>query len=65
VEAALKEIGQVVEGVRVAREVTRLAEKHRVEMPISQQVARVLHEGVSPMEAFLALTARPSRAETA
>jgi hypothetical protein len=33
-------------------------------MPISQQVARVLHEGVSPMEAFLALTARPSRAET-
>jgi glycerol-3-phosphate dehydrogenase (NAD(P)+) len=64
VQEAQDEIGQVVEGVRVAREVVRLATRLNVEMPISQQVARVLHEGVSPIEAFRVLTARPSRAES-
>jgi glycerol-3-phosphate dehydrogenase (NAD(P)+) len=65
VEQAQAEIGQVVEGVRVAREVARLAARLNVEMPISQQVARVLHEGVSPIEAFRVLTSRPSKAESA
>jgi glycerol-3-phosphate dehydrogenase (NAD(P)+) len=65
VDQVQQEIGQVVEGVRVAKEVARLADRLQVEMPISQQVARVLHEGISPVEAFLALTARPSRAESA
>jgi glycerol-3-phosphate dehydrogenase (NAD(P)+) len=63
VQQAQDEIGQVVEGVRVAKEVVRLAARLKVEMPISQQVARVLHEGVSPIEAFRALTSRPSKAE--
>jgi glycerol-3-phosphate dehydrogenase (NAD(P)+) len=65
VAQAQEDIGQVVEGVRVAREVARLATRLKVEMPISQQVARVLHEGVSPIEAFRVLTSRPSRAEMA
>ncbi len=63
VQQAQDEIGQVVEGVRVAREVVRLATRLKVEMPISQQVARVLHEGISPIEAFRVLTSRPSKAE--
>jgi len=65
VQQAQDEIGQVVEGVRVAREVARLASRLTVEMPISQQVARVLHEGVSPIEAFKVLASRPSKAESA
>lgn len=64
VQQAQDDIGQVVEGVRVAREVVRLATRLEVEMPISQQVARVLNEGVSLIEAFRVLTSRPSRAES-
>ncbi len=55
---AAHEIGQVVEGVSAAREVMRLAQAHGIEMPIAEQVHRVLHEGVDPMEAFEALMSR-------
>lgn len=56
-------IGQVVEGVRAAREVRRLAERHGVEMPICTQVYRVLYEGATPQDAVRALTERPFRGE--
>lgn len=58
VEAAEASIGQVVEGVRTAREVKRLAGRAGVEMPISEQVYRVLHEGLSPPDAVHTLLAR-------
>jgi glycerol-3-phosphate dehydrogenase (NAD(P)+) len=58
VESAQAAIGQVVEGVATAREVARLAGRFGVEMPICQQVYRVLHEGVAPREAVRALLAR-------
>lgn len=64
VAAAQAEIGQVVEGVRVAREVRRIAERHGVDMPICNQVYRVLHEGATPQEAVRVLTDRPFRDET-
>ncbi len=63
VDGAQREIQQVVEGVRVAREVNRIADHLGVEMPISRQAYRVLHEGVSPRQAVQQLTDRPSRAE--
>lgn len=63
VESAQREIQQVVEGVRVAREVHRIAEHLGVEMPIATQAYRVLHEHVSPQEAVRKLTDRPFRAE--
>lgn len=59
------EIGQVVEGVRVSREVRRLAHSHGVEMPISEQVYQVLHEGRAPHDAVEALTRRPPGPESA
>lgn len=62
---ALKAIGQVVEGVRTAREVVRLAEQHQVEMPISEQVYQVLYAGKSPREAVRALLSRDQKAERA
>ena len=63
VASAEREIRQVVEGVRVAREVHRIADHLGVEMPIASQAYRVLHEGVSPPEAVRRLTDRPFRSE--
>lgn len=63
VEQAQREIQQVVEGVRVAREVHRIAQQLGVEMPIATQAFRVLHEGVAPRDAVRKLTDRPFRAE--
>ncbi|HEX4871307.1 MAG TPA: NAD(P)H-dependent glycerol-3-phosphate dehydrogenase [Nevskiaceae bacterium] len=61
---AAAEIQQVVEGVRAAPEVLRLAQKHGVAMPITEQVVRVLRGEASPVEAVRALATRPIRAET-
>jgi glycerol-3-phosphate dehydrogenase (NAD(P)+) len=63
VAQAQAEIRQVVEGVRVAPEVLRLARKHGVDMPISEQVVRVLAGEIKPVEAVRALATRPPRAE--
>ncbi len=62
-QAAIDEIGQVVEGVRNAVEVHHLAQRHGVDMPICEQVYRVLHEKLPPQQALAALAARPQRAE--
>lgn len=63
VDAAQAEIGQVVEGVRVAREVHRIAGQLGVDMPIARQAFQVLHEGLSARAAVQQLTERPYRAE--
>ena len=64
VAQAAAEIRQVVEGVRVAPEVLRLARKHGVEMPIAEQVVNVLAGRITPVDAVRALATRPPRAET-
>ena len=64
VQAAEQSVGQVVEGISAAREVMRQADKRLVEMPIAEQVNRVLHEGVAPADAVHALLARPPGAES-
>lgn len=63
VAAAQAAIGQVVEGVRVAREVARIAADRGVDMPIATHACRVLHEGLAPRAAAKILTGRPSRSE--
>jgi len=53
----------VVEGVATAEAVARLAGRLRIEMPISQAVAAVLHDGV-PIDAMIdRLLRRPYRSE--
>ncbi len=64
VEIAVREIGQVVEGFNTAREVVQLASDNRVDMPISEQVFRVLHEGLSPGKAVHNLLTREIKAES-
>jgi glycerol-3-phosphate dehydrogenase (NAD(P)+) len=62
-QETLAEIGQVAEGVAAAREVLGLARRHQVEMPITEQVCRVLFEGVAPQAAVEALLQREPRSE--
>lgn len=63
VEAAQAEIRQVVEGVRAARAVHEVAARLGVEMPICEQVYRILYEGASPREAVCRLMSRELKAE--
>jgi glycerol-3-phosphate dehydrogenase (NAD(P)+) len=63
-EIAVREIGQVVEGFNTALEVVQLASRYKVDMPISEQVFRVLHEGLSPGEAVHNLLTREIKAES-
>lgn len=62
-EQAQAEIGQVVEGVLAARAVHDVAQRLGVEMPISEQIYRVLYEGAPAKDAVYALMGRTIRAE--
>ncbi|NCA69402.1 MAG: NAD(P)-dependent glycerol-3-phosphate dehydrogenase [Sphingobacteriia bacterium] len=62
-DEAQARIGQEVEGVITARSMHRLAVRLGIEMPISEQVYRVLYEDVSPEQATRALLEREPRAE--
>jgi glycerol-3-phosphate dehydrogenase (NAD(P)+) len=63
-EEALRQIGQVVEGVTAASAVRKVAERVGVEMPICFEVHRVMHEGRPVRAALRALMGREVRSET-
>ncbi len=60
---ALAAIGQVVEGYNGARAVHRVALRHKVPMPIVEQLNKVLHEGADARAAAAALMRRPISSE--
>jgi glycerol-3-phosphate dehydrogenase (NAD(P)+) len=62
-QAAVDEIGQVVEGFNTAREVVQLARQYRVDMPIAEQVYHLLYEGLPPAEAVHNLLSRGIKSE--
>jgi glycerol-3-phosphate dehydrogenase (NAD(P)+) len=62
-EEALAEIGQVVEGYFAARAVREVASARGVQMPIVEQIYRVLYEDAEPRNAVAELMARPIMAE--
>jgi glycerol-3-phosphate dehydrogenase (NAD(P)+) len=62
-EQALQEINQSVEGISAAREAYLLAQKHHVEMPITEQVYNVLFNNLSPIQAVQNLLAREQKPE--
>ena len=64
VEAAVAEIGQVVEGVQTSAEVWRLAQRHGVEMPIAEQVYGIIHRGWDPNQSVQDLLSREQKHET-
>ncbi len=60
---AVAGIGQVVESIVTVDEVVRLAQRHGIELPIAEQVQRVLHEEITPVEGLQALMAREQKPE--
>lgn len=60
---AREEIAQEVEGIGTALEVWTLAQRLKVDMPISEQVYQVLHQGLAPARAVEHLLGRQPRAE--
>ena len=62
-EEAVKEIGQVVEGIRTAQAVNRLATQLNLELPLLQSVHLVLTGALSIEDAVGQLMARPERSE--
>lgn len=63
IDEVAAEIGQVVEGVKAAKAVRQVAEKLGIEMPICEQVYRLLYEGISVQDAIAALADRGVKPE--
>lgn len=59
----LSSLGSVAEGVSTAPLVIELAKKYQVEMPITEQVVRLLSGELNPTEVLRALVSRPSKME--
>lgn len=57
------EVGQTVEGLRAAKAIYRMTQALELELPIMEQVYRVLYEDKNPMDAVTDLENRPQRAE--
>ncbi|HEX7964574.1 MAG TPA: NAD(P)H-dependent glycerol-3-phosphate dehydrogenase [Gammaproteobacteria bacterium] len=64
-EQVQKDIGQVVEGFYAAEAVHVLAKRLGVEMPICEQIYRILYEGQDPRTAVEALMGRALKQENA
>lgn len=59
----VKDMRQVAEGIKTAKSVYNLARREEVEMPISEQVYRMLYEDVPAQEAVAALMSRSLKKE--
>jgi glycerol-3-phosphate dehydrogenase (NAD(P)+) len=63
-DSVLAGLGHVAEGVYAAQSARRLAQHHRVDMPIVEAVYRVLYEELAPRRAVEALLAREPKSES-
>jgi glycerol-3-phosphate dehydrogenase (NAD(P)+) len=55
--------GMVAEGVLTTNAALGLAKKHNIEMPITEQMYAILHDGQSPHDAIRELMTRPGKVE--
>jgi len=62
-DEVLEEIPGVVEGVPTTKSVVGLAEKYKVEMPITQTVHQVLFDHLDPLDGISQLMSRESKPE--
>jgi glycerol-3-phosphate dehydrogenase (NAD(P)+) len=62
-DAVVAEMNMVAEGVKSTAAVLELARRHRVEMPIAEQVGAVLYEGKRAEDLVTALMLREAKAE--
>jgi glycerol-3-phosphate dehydrogenase (NAD(P)+) len=63
VESALSEIKVTVEGIKTTKACFMLAEKREIEMPITEQVYKILFERLSPRDAVKSLLQRELKRE--
>lgn len=62
-ERALDKMTMVAEGVETTKSVYQLAEKHKIDMPITTEIYKTLYEGKSPIEAVKDLMQRQFKPE--
>lgn len=62
-EQAREDIGQAIEGVRTVSAVHKLAQEYRIEMPISEQIFKLIYGDINPKQAVQALLSRDRKAE--
>jgi glycerol-3-phosphate dehydrogenase (NAD(P)+) len=60
----IAEMSMVAEGVKSCGVVMELAEQYNVEMPISEEVYKVIHDGNTVMDAYKGLVRRPLGSES-
>lgn len=63
IDQAVKSVGKTVEGMHAAREVLLRAKQVGIEMPIVEQVCKILFEGYDPRQSVQALLCRQQKAE--
>lgn len=63
VKNAIKKIGMVVEGVPTTKAVIKLSEKLKIEMPITNEVYKIIFKNKSPKNAILSLMTRSIKPE--
>jgi len=63
IDEIIAEMDMVAEGVKSTSGILDLAARYRVEMPITEQVGKVLYEGASPAQAVATLMMRDARSE--
>ncbi len=64
VAEALEEVGMTVEGVTCTKAVYELSRRMGVEMPITNELYRILYENEPPKGAIASLMGRPSKSES-
>ncbi len=64
-DAILRDVKFVAEGIKTSKSARALSERHAIEMPIATEMCRVLYEGESPREGLQRLMTRTLKAEVA
>jgi glycerol-3-phosphate dehydrogenase (NAD(P)+) len=63
IEQTVKSIAQEIEGIPTTKTIYQLAQKHDIDMPITEQVYKVLYEGANPKDAVNNLLSRQPKPE--
>ena len=56
-------VGRAIEGLYNTKQVWALAKKHKVDMPVTQKIYRILHEDLDPKQAVQELLHRSAKTE--
>lgn len=62
-EAAVKEVGMVVEGLNALPSIMELASKFNIEVPVSSMLDNIVNKGIKPKDAAIALMQRERKGE--